>query len=47
MVERREVGPGIWMPTRLTLNGDIRALFRKATIKHIIEWSEYRSIAEP
>ena len=33
------------MPIRLTLSGDIRALFRKATIKHVLEWSEYRNIA--
>jgi hypothetical protein len=47
VVERREVEPGVWMPTRLTLTGDIRALFRKATIKHMIDWSDYRSIGQP
>jgi hypothetical protein len=46
-VERREVEPGVWMPTRLTLSGDIRALFRKATINHVIEWSDYRKMTEP
>ncbi len=46
VVERREVEPGVWMPTLLTLSGDIRALFRRATIKHVIEWSEYRKIAD-
>ena len=47
VVERREVEPGVWMPTRLTLSGDIRALFRKATIKHVIDWTEYRNIGKP
>jgi hypothetical protein len=47
MVERREVEPGVWMPTRLTLSGDIRALFRKATINHVIDWSDYRNIGKP
>jgi hypothetical protein len=47
VVERREVEPGVWMPTRSTLSGDIRALFRKATIKHVIEWTEYRNIRQP
>ena len=47
VVERREVDPGVWMPTRLTLTGDIRALFRKATLKHVIDWSDYRYIGKP
>ena len=47
VIERREVEPGVWMPTRLTLSGDIRALFRRATIKHVIEWSDYREIGNP
>ena len=47
VVERREVEPGVWMPTRLTLSGDIRALFRKATIKHVIDWTEYRHVGKP
>lgn len=46
-VERREVEPGVWMPTLLTLSGDIRALFRRTNIKHVIEWSDYRNIGEP
>ena len=40
VVERREVEPGVWMPTRLALSGDIRALFRKANIDHVIEWTD-------
>jgi hypothetical protein len=47
VVERREIEPGVWMPTRVTLNGDIRALFRKATITHVIEWTDYRNIGPP
>jgi hypothetical protein len=35
------------MPTLLTLSGDIRALFRRTNIKHVIEWSDYRNIGEP
>ena len=46
VVVRREVEPGVWMPTRLTLTGDIRALFRRATINHVIDWSEYRKMSE-
>ena len=43
VVVREEVDPGVWMPTRLTLSGDVRALFRKAKIDHVIEWFDYRS----
>jgi hypothetical protein len=41
-VERREIEPGVWMPSRLTLKGDVRALFRKARIDHVVEWFDYR-----
>lgn len=41
-IERREIEPGVWMPTRLTLKGDVRALFRKARIDHVVEWFDYR-----
>jgi hypothetical protein len=41
-VERREIEPGVWMPIRLTLKGDVRALFRKARIDHVVEWFDYR-----
>lgn len=44
VVMRQEIEPGVWMPTRLTLTGDVRALFRKAKIDHVIEWFDYRSI---
>ena len=43
VVVRQEIEPGVWMPTRLTLTGDVRALFRKAKIDHIVEWFDYRS----
>jgi hypothetical protein len=43
-IERREIEPGVWMPSRLTLNGDVRALFRKARLDHVVEWFDYRAI---
>lgn len=43
-VERREIEPGVWMPTRLSLKGDVRALFRKARIDHVVEWFDYRRV---
>ena len=44
VVERREVEPGVWMPTQLSMTGDIRALFRRATINHLINWTDYKKI---
>jgi len=41
-VERNEIEPGVWMPTRLTMRGEVRAIFRKARIDHIVEWFDYR-----
>ena len=43
-IERREIEPGVWMPIRLTLTGEFRALFRRARIDHHIEWFDYRVI---
>ena len=43
VVIREQIELGVWMPTRLTLSGDVRALFRKAKIDHVIEWFDYRS----
>lgn len=40
-VERREIEPGVWMPTRVTLSGSFRALFRRANINHVVEWFDY------
>jgi hypothetical protein len=42
VVDRQEIEPGVWMPTRLTFNGDIRALFRKARIEYRVDWFDYR-----
>ena len=44
VVERREIETGVWMPIRVTLSGDVRALFRKTRIDHVIEWYDYRSM---
>ena len=44
VIERREVEAGTWMPTRLTLKGNFRALFRKAKINHVTEWTDYRRL---
>ena len=43
-IERQEIQAGVWMPTRLTLAGQFRALFRKARIDHHIEWFDYQQI---
>lgn len=44
VVERREVAAGVWMPTRLTMTGDVRALFRKAHIEYAVEWFDYQRL---
>jgi type II secretory pathway component PulJ len=46
-VRREQVDTGVWMPTRLSLVGDVRALFRKARIEYVVEWTDYRRLAEP
>src|SRR5688572_8371904 len=43
VIVRQEIDPGVWMPTRLTLTGDVRALFRRTKIDHVVEWFDYRS----
>jgi hypothetical protein len=43
VVVRKEIDPGVWMPTRLTMSGDVRALFRRAKIDHVIEWFDYHA----
>lgn len=45
IIERREIEAGVWMPTRLSLSGDVRALFRTAHIDHVVEWFDYRAIS--
>lgn len=42
IVDRREIEPGVWMPSRVSLKGTVRALFRKAQIDYLIEWFDYR-----
>ena len=44
VAERKEIAPGVWMPTRLTLTGDVRALFRKAHIDYVVEWFDYHRV---
>ena len=44
VIDRQEIEPGVWMPTQLSLKGEVRALFRKAHIDHLIEWSDYRRL---
>ena len=43
-IERQQIAPRVWMPTRLTLTGEFRALFRRAKIDHHIEWFDYHQI---
>jgi hypothetical protein len=43
-VVRQEIERGVWMPTKLTLTGDVRALFRRAKLDHVVEWFEYRPV---
>lgn len=45
IVDREPIEPGVWMPVRLRLSGEVRALFRKAHIKHVVEWFDYRRTA--
>jgi len=47
VVERREIDPGIWMPTHLKLSGEVRALFRRAKIDYVVEWFDYQQIPNP
>jgi len=45
MMTRREVAPGIWMPTRATFTGEGRALlFRKLKIDYSVEWFDYKKM---
>ena len=43
-IERKEIERGLWMPTRLTLSGNFRAIFRKARIDHVVEWFDYHAV---
>lgn len=44
VVDRQAVEPDVWMPVRLKLSGEVRALFRRAKIEHLVEWFDYRSM---
>jgi hypothetical protein len=45
MMARREVAPGVWMPTRVTFNGEGRALlFRKLKLDYLVEWFDYKKM---
>jgi hypothetical protein len=44
VAERKQIEPGVWMPTRLTLTGNVRALFRKAHIDYVVEWFDYHRV---
>jgi len=45
MMTRREVAPGVWMPTRATFTGEGRALlFRKLKIDYSVEWFDYKKM---
>jgi hypothetical protein len=39
---RREIDSGVWMPTRIKLDGEARALFRKTKIDFLVEWFDYQ-----
>lgn len=44
LLRRERVDGGVWMPTRVQLSGDVRALFRKTKIDYVVEWFDYRKI---
>jgi len=43
-LRREEIDTHIWMPTRVHLSGDVRALFRKTKIDYVVEWFDYRKL---
>jgi hypothetical protein len=46
-LRREEIDAGVWMPTRVHLSGDVRALFRKTKIDYVVEWFDYTKIPNP
>jgi hypothetical protein len=42
---RREIDPGVWMPIRVKLDGEARALFRRTKIDFLVEWFDYRRMS--
>ena len=45
VLRREQVDAGVWMPTRVHLSGDVRALFRKTKIDYVVEWFDYRRVS--
>jgi hypothetical protein len=45
VLRREQIEPNVWMPTRVHLSGDVRALFRKTKIDYVIEWFDYRRLS--
>jgi hypothetical protein len=45
-VQRSEVEPGVWMPTRVKLSGEVRALFRRAKIDFLVDWFDYKRMGD-
>lgn len=43
-LDRGEIAPGAWMPTRVTLEGEARALFRRTKFDYLIEWFDYQRL---
>lgn len=46
-LDRREIEPGVWMPVRVKLAGEARALFRKMKIDFSVEWFDYEKVPNP
>jgi len=46
IVERREIDAGVWMPTRIRLGGEVRALFRKTKLDIAVDWFDYQKMAD-
>jgi hypothetical protein len=44
---RREIEPGVWMPTIIKLSGEARALFRKVKVDFMVEWFDYEKLPNP
>jgi len=45
-LERRQIEPGVWMPVKVTMGGEARALFRKVAIDFSVEWFDYRKLGD-
>jgi hypothetical protein len=44
---REQIDQGVWMPTRIKLTGEARALFRKTKIDFLVEWFDYERLSNP